>query len=752
MTVRRIAVLGNHSPRRCGIAAFTDDLAQALEQDVPDAQVIVAAMNDGRTYDYPARVQVTIEQQDLAGYEAAADALNARQIDVLSVQHEFGIFGGPDGSYLLTLLRRVRAPIVTTLHTVLEQFTPGQRAVIEELAALSARLVVMSERAIRFLVAQGVPREKIVFIHHGVHVIDVDREAEKARLGLAGRTLILTFGLLSRSKGIETAIRALPGVVRDAPDVTYLVLGATHPNIRLRHGEAYREELAQLAAELGVAGHVQFDDTFVDRDELSRRLAAADVYLIPYTNREQITSGTLAYAIGNGRAVVSTPFWHAEELLADGRGVLVPFRDPAALTAALRDLLGRPDRRAALERRARAYGRQMWWANVGRRYAGLFDAVQHARPAAYPACRLPAMTLEHVAALTDDTGMLQHATIAVANLSEGYTTDDNARALQLAVLAGEQPRATAIARRTLAFLGHAHDPATGRFHNFMGYDRRWLDEDGGDNAQARAVRALVAAAHGLDGGLGRTAAELLARSWGAVRRLGSPRAQAITLIALADQAEHGGRHPAPSCPGVALADEYAANLLRLRATSSAPAWPWFEPYLSYSNAKLPHGLIAYGRVFGHDEALAAGLSALGWLERQQTGPDGVFLPVGSDHLYRAGEARPLWDGQPIEVYATVSACLEAWRATGDGLWLAAARRALDWLLGRNALRTPLHDADTHGCRDGLHRDRPNANEGAESTLALWLSVAEYGHAARPAESSGAAASQPVAGHTAYAEA
>ncbi|MEC5324857.1 glycosyltransferase family 4 protein [Aurantimonas sp. A3-2-R12] len=721
-------MIGTYTPRLCGIATFTHDLAEALAEAPPRTEVLVVGMNDGQTYPYPARVALTIQQDDVAAYETAADALNALAIDVLSVQHEFGIFGGPAGSYLLTFLRRVRAPIVTTLHTVLEQFTPEQFAVIEELALLSAKLVVMSERAVHFLVAQGVPRQKIGLIHHGIPDVGTDRETAKASLGLSGRSVIFTFGLLSPNKGIETALRALPAVVRDIPDVTYLVLGATHPHIRAQNGEAYREQLTQLASDLGVEDHVRFEDGFAELDLITCALAAADLYLVPYLNREQIASGTLAYAFGNGKAVVSTPFWYAEELLAEGRGVLVPFRDSQALGTVLSDLLRDPGRRAAMEDRARAYGEQMRWPNVARTYADVFSAAihLHTRPAPLSFRPLPTLTLNHVAALTDGTGVLQHATVAVPNPFEGYATDDNARALQLAVLICDDPQAPAIARRTLSFLHYALNPVTRRFRNFMSYDRRWLDEDGGDNAQARSVRALVTAAHGLKGALGSTAREILGRSWAALEHLESPRAQAIALIAIAARAEHELIQP----EWAALADRYAGNLLRLHGESVTPTWPWFEAYLSYSNAKLPHGLIAYGRVFGQRDALATGLDALGWLEEQQTAPDGAFLPVGSERVYGAGEARPLWDGQPIEAYATVAAALEAQRATGNAVWLAAARRALEWLLGRNALKTPLYDPETAGCRDGLHRDRANANQGAESSLALWLSVAEYNRAAR----------------------
>jgi len=678
-------------------------------------------MNDGRTYNYPECVRLSIEQDNLATYKAAADELNRLDIDVLSVQHEFGIYGGPAGSYLLALLRRVHAPVVVTLHTVLKTFTPEQNAVIEELVVLSSALVVMSKRAVRFLVAQGVPAGKITFIPHGIPNVGADRESEKAHLGLTGRSVILTFGLLSPNKGIETAIRALPDVVRDVPSLIYLVLGATHPNVRALHGEAYREEMVQLAADLGVSDHVRFDNRFAALADLHRAIAAADIYLTPYLNREQITSGTLAYALGSGRVVVSTPFWYAEELLADGRGILVPFADPDALGIALSGLLRHPDQRAALEARARAFGKDMGWPNVARSYLDLFEAVRCIQATPFPPLRVPALTLDHVVVLTDGTGVLQHATVAVPNPSEGYTTDDNARALQLAVLAGDTPDARVITRRTLSFLHYGFDPTTRRFHNFMSYDRRWLDETGGENAQARAVRALVAAACGLKGALASTARELLSRSWEALDGLTYPRAQAIALVALAEYA--GQEEPEPA--QAALAHSYANNLLRLYREVATPAWPWFEAYLSYSNAKLPHGIIAYGRAFDRPDAVKTGLAALRWLEAQQTAPDGSFLPVGSEHVYCKGGARPLWDGQPVEVYATVAACLEAQRADGDAAWLAAARRALAWLLGRNALRVPLYDASTGGCRDGLHRDRANANEGAESTLALWLSVAEY---------------------------
>ncbi|MBB5375916.1 glycosyltransferase involved in cell wall biosynthesis [Deinococcus metalli] len=720
MTIRRVLLLGNHTPRQCGIATFTADLADALLTVHPELEVFIAAMDDGHHYAYPERVALTIPQHDPDAYIHAAQAINDLNVDVVCVQHEFGIYGGSAGSYLLTLLRALEAPIITTLHTVLETYSPEQRAVIEELAALSERLVVMSTRALDFLTAQGIPAGKVDFIHHGMPRLAFDRDVEKANLGLAGHEVILTFGLLSPNKGLETAIRALPGVVPGHPHLTYLILGATHPHLREREGEAYREGLVELAASLGVAAHVRFENRFATLDELGRYIAAADIYLTPYLNREQITSGTLAYALGNGKAVVSTPYWHAEELLADGRGVLVPFRDAVTLGQELRDLLDKPARRAELEARARAYGEGMTWPAIGAQYLQVFAETGRAVILTQPQPALPEVTLRHVAALSDGTGVFQHATFTLPNPHEGYTTDDNARALTLAAACPDDPHAPLLARRALTFLHGALGP-DGHFRNFMSYDRHWLEARGAENAQARAVRALVTAARTLtDPGLRGAARELLIHAWPAIQSLESPRAQALALMALAEQHHHAGPHAERD----ELAHRYAANLRRLHAEHATPGWLWFEPYLSYSNAKLPHGLLAYGRVYGRPGDVALALDALRWLEGVQTGPHGSFWPVGNERVYRRGEARPLWDGQPIEVYATVAADLEAYAATGDESWLDLARRAVNWLLGVNPLRQPLLNPESGGCRDGLHRDRVNMNEGAESTLALWQSVAD----------------------------
>ncbi len=791
----RLATLGNYAPRRCGIATFTTDLTEALAAR-SGVDVFAVAMNDGARYDYPPRVCFSLNQEDLQDYRRAADFLNSSGVDAVVLQHEYGIFGGDSGVYLLELLDRLRVPVVTTFHTILEHPSSEQFEVLGRIAAASERVVTMSAQGHDFLqTVYGVPARTIDFIHHGVPDVPFGGPRGKAEFGLAGRRVVLTFGLLSPNKGVETAIRALPEVVSAHPDVTYLVLGATHPHVLRHSGEAYRESLLELAQSLGVAEHVRFDARFVELLKLVRYIEMADLYVTPYLNREQITSGTLAYALGLGKAVVSTPYWYAEELLAEGRGVLVPFENSEALAGALTSLLGDDAALAALRRRAYAYGRTMTWAEGARHYLkSVARAVESAaapplpgtaepsvrmavregvaassgrqggrpkdvrsaqarpvtasQPVAYerrsrvrrypaadpadtgmsfdlPTFDLPALDLRHVATLTDTTGMVQHATYTVPNLHEGYTTDDNARALMLSVQAGalalaDDAALAALSHRYLAFLNYAFDPATGRYRNFMSFDRRWLERVGAENAHARALRALATARrYGAQPGLVGTAARLFGESVGPAADFTSPRAWALTLLALAELPRD-----VLSADLTALGTDLLARLLRLYEQNATENWPWFEDHLCYSNAKLPHGVVAFGSAVGDDAAVAVGLEALKWLAGVQTAPAGHFAPVGSDRVYRPGDAVPRFDQQAVEAYASVAAYSAAFESTQDGRWLREAQRALGWFFGRNDLGLTLHDPATGGCRDGLHRGRLNQNQGAESTLSLWLAVLE----------------------------
>lgn len=735
VNIRRIAVIGNYLPRRCGIATFTTDLCESLAVAYPDVSCFAIPVNDTpEGYAYPPRVRFELEQNELSSYQRAADFLNINNVDLVCVQHEYGIFGGPAGSHILALLRELRMALVTTLHTVLREPDEHQKQVLTELGRLSDRVVVMSRKAIEFLrEIYGVPEEKIDFIPHGIPDVPfVDPNFYKDQFGLQGKIVALTFGLLSPNKGIEFVIRALPAVLERFPNVVYVVLGATHPHVRLREGESYRLSLERLARSVGVDDHVVFHNRFVSLEELVEFIGAADIYITPYLNPAQIVSGTLAYTVGAGKAVISTPYWYAQELLADGRGVLTPFRDSDALAAQMIRLLEDEAERHAMRKRAYLAGREMIWPRVAERYMETFRrarAERTFRPRRafvaitlnQRASELPEVKLDHLAALTDDTGLLQHAVFTVPNYSAGYTTDDNARALEAAVLLEDTGQKLVSGARYLAFLWHAFDQARGRFHNELSYDRRWLDEVGSEDCHGRALNALgLVLGRSRNPGLRGLAGRLFDMALPAVFDFTSPRACAFALM--------GIHHYLRRFPGDRAAqnarEALAQRLMTLWRTYSGPDWPWFENILAYSNAALPHGLLLAGQGMSRPDMVETALTALSWLlEVQRAGSD-HFVPIGSNGFYPRGGLRARFDQQPIEAHVTVAACLEAWRVTADKRFKEEAQRAFEWFLGRNDLGLALYDAATGGCRDGLHPDRVNQNQGAESTLAFLLSLLE----------------------------
>ena len=506
--IRRIAFIGDYPPRKCGIATYTFDLRQAVASQYPKCQTTVIPVDDVEGgYDYPSEVRFQIPEQELDGYRRAADFLNFNDFDVVCVQHEFGIFGGPAGSHILALLRHLRMPVVTTLHTVLREPNTDQRRVMERLVERSARLIVMSEKGKSFLrEIYGVGEAKIDVIPHGIPDMPfVDPNFYKDQFGVEGKHVLLTFGLLSPNKGIEYAIEAMPAVLREFPNTVYIVLGATHPNLIREQGETYRMNLERLAQDLGVAGNVVFYNRFVELRELTEFIGAADLYITPYLNPAQITSGTLAYCFGCGKAVISTPYWHAEELLADGRGVLVPFRDSHAIAREVCGLLRDEPRRHMMRKRAYLLGREMIWSNVAHLFMESFQRARRGQPSlltVLPGARVqepqrwetPRLRLDHLKRLTDATGLLQHATYTIPNFHEGYCTDDNARALVVAVrleeLGEDRDEVERLATIYAAFLGYAFDPRTGAWRNFLGFDRRWLEEKGSDDSLGRAIWAL----------------------------------------------------------------------------------------------------------------------------------------------------------------------------------------------------------------------------------------------------------------------
>ena len=734
-TIRRVAVLGNHLPRQCGIATFTTDLSAAIASVGPDLDCFVLAMNDGRHHHaYPDRVRFELTDNDIGSYTRAADFLNVNAVDVISVQHEYGIFGGKGGSHLLTLLRELRMPIVTTLHTILAAPSLHQRRVMDEIAALSDRLVVMTAGGAQLLrEVHGVAEEKIDVIPHGIP--NVPFAGSKNRLGVEGRPLILTFGLLSPDKGIEHVIDALPTILSHYPDAVYIVLGATHPHIIERQGETYRLMLEDRALRLGVDGNVIFHNRFVSQAELTEFLAAADIYITPYLNPEQITSGTLAYALGAGKAVISTPYAYARELLAEDRGILVPFKDASAIAAEIVGLLDDPEKRLGLRNRAASHGRAMLWPSVAHSYLRTFERARsehaqrldtdfRARTLATRPADLPQVNLDHLEVMTDDTGMLQHATFNVPRYDEGYCVDDNARALMLMTLledAGlDDPRSVrTLASRYLAFVNHAFNRPLGRFRNFMSHSRLWQEEQGSEDSHGRALWALgTVVGCSVDPGRHSLAGALFHDALPAVSGFSSPRAWAFALLGIEQylHAFEGDRNV--QAAGKAIAD----RLLGLFRHTDQVEWPWCESRVTYCNARLPQALIATGTWTGDAPMIATGIRALEWLMTIQRTGDGYFAPIGTRGFFERGMKPAVFDQQPVDACATVSACMHAFRATGDHRWADHARRAFTWFLGQNQLQQALYDPLSGGCRDALHADRLNENEGAESTLSFLLAL------------------------------
>lgn len=743
----RIAFIGNSLPRRCGIATFTTDLQQAVEASRADLETVIVAMTDhGCMYDYPAVVGFQISDNKLNDYIDAARFLNAGRFAVVCLQHEFGIFGGEAGSHVLELLTRLTAPIVTTLHTVLAEPSAAQREVIKRIAEVSSKIIVMAEKGRELLrLIYLIPDDKIEVIPHGIPEFSFTEPDEaKADLGFSNRAVILTFGLLSPNKGIEVMIEAMPSILERRPDAVYVVLGATHPNLVREQGETYRESLKAKAQLLGVEAHVVFLDQFVDRTTLLKFISMCDVYVTPYLSESQMTSGTLAYSFGLGKAVVSTPYWHARELLADGRGILVPFGDAESIASEISKLLTSDILRLAMRKRAYKSSRAMTWERTAELYISVFegalrkhrlrtiarlDTVTLVQDSRAP----PEMEIGYFLSMCDDTGLFQHAVHCVPDRAHGYCIDDNARALLLACALngpGERRLSETLTSRFAAFIQHAWNPDVGKFRNFMGYNRCWLEDSGSEDSQGRALWAL--------GVCSLSDATIARRSWAAslfkesifsAEHLRSPRAWASVLLGLDAYCRMATGDAAAAELRLTLAD----RLMALLNAVATPDWNWFEDGLAYDNARLPQALLVTGLATGLPAYTQAGLRSLRWLMTKQTTSMGHFRPVGTDSFGQKRRQPQRFDQQPLEAAATISACLAAWRADGDIKWKSQAARVFAWFLGSNDLAVSLIDLETGSCRDGLHPDRPNENRGGESVVSYLLSLSEIRQIARLSE-------------------
>jgi glycosyltransferase involved in cell wall biosynthesis len=723
-----MAFVGTYPPRRCGIATFTRDLSQAVagagERVTP---VIVALTDSVGPYEYPQEVRYEIRQGVKSDYERAAEFVNYSEVRVVSLQHEHGIFGGDDGAYVIDLLSALRVPAIVTLHTVLRDPSPSQRAIVQRMAKLCARVVVMSRVAADLLASSyGVTGDRVQVIPHGIPEMEpTDQGVLKAAFGVEGRHMLLTFGLLGPSKGIETVIRALPAVSAAFPDLTYFVVGATHPAVARRHGEAYRASLEREAERLGVREHLVFRDQFVTNAELCSYLQATDIFITPYQNEAQVTSGALSYAMGAGAAAVSTPYWHAQELLADGRGRLFPFGDHAALANTLISLLAAPDELARARAAAHELTRSMVWPHVGRAYLALGKQVlaetprRSRRPFRTPASSLPELRLDHLLRMTDDTGIIQHATYSVPARRTGYCVDDNARALVVALgveRLGSSPETSRLVTTYLSYL-HLSQTETGGFRNLMDYNRVLQDQDGSEDCLGRALWALGTTVQlSAEDGYRLLAREMFQRALPGATNLG-PRGAATAMLGLA---AYLTAEP-DSGEARQLMARLAEKLVEAYRSEASDDWRWFEPTLTYDNALIPMALFKAYAVLGDRANLRVARESLEFLE-EVCFKDGQLVLVGNDGWHGRGSAKAVADEQPLDAAALVLACRGAYFATGDSHYLRRMDQAFAWFLGANRLNAPVYDFSTAGCRDGLGTALANHNQGAESTIAFLLSL------------------------------
>ncbi|KYK21381.1 glycosyl transferase family 1 [Thermoplasmatales archaeon SM1-50] len=738
--IKKVAFVGNYLPRRCGIATFTTDLCESFASNNPSFQCYAIPITDiEEGYQYPERVRFEIKEQDLDAYKAAADFLNLNDVDIVCLQFEYGIFGGKAGSYILSLLRNLKMPVITTLHTVLKNPNVEQRCVMDELLAISDYVVTMAQKGVEILHdVYKPPPGKVRLIPHGIHDVPfIDPNFYKDKYSVEGKIVILTFGLLSPQKGIEVVLRALPKVIKNYPNTVYLVAGVTHPNLLRHEGEKYRLSLQRLANELGIKGHVIFHNKFVSIEELKELITLADIYITPYLEETQITSGTLAYSFAAGNAIISTPYWHAQELLADGRGILVPFRDSDSITKAITRLIQNEVERHTMRKNAYLLGREMTWNKVARQYGELFAEARQKRSAVMrkkipmrpldeqPPI-LPKIKLDHLIRMTDSIGIFQHAKHNIPNFAEGYCTDDNARALILTVLLENLSTINSLilndlATRYLGFVRYAWDEKTARFKSLLTFQRKWVEDNFSEDSHGRAVWALgTCIGRSRNEGFSQMAAEIFEYSLTPVSSFSSPRAWAFALIGAQD---YQRRFPGDRSARNSM-DVLSTKLMKLYDENSSAEWNWFEPVLSYCNAVIPHALIVSGRDLANEKMLRCGIESLNWLINMQTSSRGHFQPVGMDKIFERGSSKPVFDQQPIEAYSTISACLETYITTKDKRWYNEAEKAFQWFLGTNDLGIPLYDPVNGGCYDGLHVDRINRNQGAESTIAFLLSLYE----------------------------
>lgn len=738
-----IAFISTYPPRQCGIATFTADLYNSIKSyynlkrrnDCKDCLQVIALNNASKEYTYGDDVSFTIRTQNKDDYSQAANFINLSSIDVVCLQHEFGIFGGKDGENVLTLVETLEKPIVTVLHTVLKTPTAGQLKTLKRICERSAVVVVLAQKAISLLQdIYDVPKEKIIKIHHGTPDLPfLDTSYYKEQFQAEGKKVLLTFGLLSPNKGIEYVISALPDVVRRFPDTLYFILGATHPEVKKLHGEKYRLTLEKMVQYKGLRDNVTFFNEYVTMEQLMRFIMVADIYINPYVNREQISSGTLAYALACGKAIISTPYWYAEELLASNRGYLVPFRSDEAISKGLIELLRDETLRNRMRKHSYEYGRQMIWEKVAKTYTHTFElALHNYRDSKLHLVRqkstgknisIPDIKLAHLRKLTDNTGLFQHAVYSLPDRLQGYCTDDNARALIVAAMNWhllKNENVIPLINVYLGFLNHAYNSKNQRMRNFMSYDRRWTESVGSEDSHGRTVLALgYTIAYPPDDTVVGLANHLFKQTVGITPSFTSPRAWAHAIMG----SLYYIKRFRGDTEAMGIIEELGNRLLGLFETVAREGWYWGEEIVTYDNARLPQALIAAGNHLKDERMLTVGLKALDWLIDIQTDPKKKHLSIiGNNGWYQYGKEKARFDQQPLEASALIDACYQAFITTKDIRWYRYMNWAFSWFLGNNDIGQAMYNPATGSCYDGLQPGSINQNQGGESTLSFLLAL------------------------------
>lgn len=726
---KRIAIIGTYLPRKCGIATFSSDLFNNIQSDEFESWVV--AINDQENvYNYPPEVKFKIRQNIIRDYIAASEFLNINHVDVVCLQHEYGIFGGEYGRFVLQLIKRLKSPLVTTLHTILDDPTNEQKEILWEIANFSEKVVVMTERGKKMLnEIYNIDLEKIKIIGHGIHDTKTPEITNyREELALKDKKVLLTFGLLSKNKGIETVIKSLPAIIEQYPETVYIVLGASHPHVVKNEGEDYRNSLIMLTQKLNLEKNVIFVDRFVSNEELFTFLETSDIYVIPYLSKKQITSGTLVYAMGADNAMVSTPFWHAEEALAEDRGLFFDFHDSDALSKIVIDLLHNEAKLKHYQNKAADYAQHYLWENVGKEYLSTFKDASFAERNSLSINEaidtdkiFPELNLNHLYALTDDTGILQHARYNIPDRRHGYCLDDNARALLLTVLLkkklGEDEKVNRLFSTYLSFIDHAYNPEIKKFRNFMSFDRKWLEEAGSQDSQGRTAWALgTLFAHTYNSNTLGHLENLYNHCLEIIPDLHHPRAISYSILGLYQYLNKRTEVKNNSYELLKIQSQKLYDMFEPHLDNSE--WPWYDEKVTYGNCRIPEALLYAGKILNDKKLTDAGIQLLDWLILKQFS-NNYFSPIGNNG-WLSKKNYPQFDQQPIEAYCMIDACLAATSVANDKKYEKYARKAFDWFLGNNAHGLSLYDFSTGGCRDGLHIEGLNKNQGAESTLS-WLS-------------------------------